>query len=68
MDFEEMKKTLPSDETLERMEKNGKTARVDEELKILEEKLKELKEKTQQEKEPIQGNTIDNNENVERHH
>ncbi len=72
MDFEEMKKTLPSDETLERMEKNGETARIDKKIKILEEKLKELKEKMQQENEHIQESSIDNNANVdknaERHH
>lgn len=43
--WEDMIKTLPSDETLEKLEKNGTLAEYDRKLVLLDEEFKRLKEK-----------------------
>ena len=50
--WEDLIKTLPSDETLERLEKEGKLDEFDRELKLLGEAIEKMKERSaQQDKE-----------------
>ena len=47
--WDDIIKKLPSDETLERLEKNGELEKFDQQLQILEERIKKLREKLQSE-------------------
>ena len=52
--WEEMVSKLPSDETLERLEKEGKLDEFDRQLDELEKRIKEVKEKFRKQNEEIE--------------
>ena len=59
--WEEMVSKLPSDETLERLEKEGKLDEFDRQLDELEKKIKEVKEKFRIQNEEIDKMLNENN-------
>ena len=59
--WEEMVSKLPSDETLEKLEKAGKLDEFDRQLKELQKKIQELKEKYRKKDEEIDKMLNENN-------
>ena len=61
--WEEIINTLPSDEDLERMQKDGTLDEVDRKLKLLEETIKRMKERTAKEDKELEE-MLNNSENT----
>ena len=65
--WEDLIKTLPSDETLERLEKNGTLDEFDRKLKMLQEQIDRMKERHAKENNEIEKmfQDLDNNKKAE---